>query len=1024
MRELRQQLVNALLMIVTVAAVVAAAINFQQQSKFHMPDDGVTWVDRQQGDQMLAVATYIAPGSPAEKAGIHEGDILVSIDGLRINQAQEAAQVLARLGTWHKAEYKVQHSGTEVPAPVIIGEVTRDSTLYYQYAVGGVYLAIGLFVYFRRGSAPRALHFFLLCLASFVLSTFHYTGKLNNFDKVIYLGSVVAGYLAPTLFLHFCCTFPDKQKWIRHRGAALVIYVPGLALLAIQSGFILGWLRTAAPLIEMRWLLDRVWLGFLVAMYLGGAAVLAFQMRRASDPIVRRQLTWLRNGALLAMIPFGLFYAVPYIFGVAPNQAMNLAVLSLPLIPLTWAYAILRYRLMDVDVIFQQGYAYTLATLCILAIFYGLIFSVSGAGELNGPAMVVMILIAAFLFQPIHKWVQERLDRYFYKDRYDYRRTLVEFARELGSPTDLREMLESVADRLIRTLGIRYVAFFIWDEAEGRFQLELASNRNGKQTDQVPYGLDLSFLSTNPKKPYLFFERTRNLLDVVSHEWPAGVRRSIAELELTYYLPCAAHGRTIAYLGVSRTESYDFLSSEDLELLMTLSGYVGIAIDNSKLYQSLQRKADEYERLKEFSENIVESIHVGILAADLEDRVESWNSQVERLTGVLRQDAVGRKLRDLLPEDLCDRLEASRDDAAVQNIYQYLFQEREATLNIATAPLISREGDRIGRLIILDDVTDRAELERRLIQADKLSSIGLLAAGVAHEVNTPLAVISTYAQMLAKQISGDEQKAPLLEKIARQTFRASEIVNSLLNFSRTSATEFVPVDLNKVVRETLSLVEHQFVQVSMKTELALDDKIASVKGSPGKLQQVFLNLFLNARDAMESGGTLTIETRQVNGSVRVSVRDTGAGISADNLARIFDPFFTTKGAKKGTGLGLSVSYGIVREHGGDITVQSQPGRGTQFLLTFPVAAAAKAVPPVPARTDAPRVASPAVAAASAVATARAESPSVPAVISAKSPLVIGRTHVNNQEPGAASSLDSSDRLGGGAGPVRPDRFIQ
>ena len=138
------------------------------------------------------------------------------------------------------------------------------------------------------------------------------------------------------------------------------------------------------------------------------------------------------------------------------------------------------------------------------------------------------------------------------------------------------------------------------------------------------------------------------MLDVVSHEWAPGVRRSIAELELTYYLPCSARGRTIAYLGVSRTESHDFLSSEDVELLLTLSGYVGIAIDNAKLYQSLQRKADEYERLKEFSENIVESIHVGILAADLEDRVESWNSQVEKLTGVLRQDAVGRKLRELL----------------------------------------------------------------------------------------------------------------------------------------------------------------------------------------------------------------------------------------------------------------------------------------------------------------------------------------------------------------------------------------
>jgi hypothetical protein len=258
MRELRLQLTNALLMIVTVAVVVAAAINFQQQSKFHTPDDGVTWVDRIVSDGQGAVesrpvATYVAPGSPAEKAGIHEGDSLISIDGLRIGRAEEAAEVLARLGTWHKAEYKIMHGATEVPAPVIVGEVTRDSTLYYQYAVGALYLGIGLFVYFRRGSAPRALHFFLLCLASFVLSTFHYTGKLNSFDKAIYLGNVMAWFLAPTLFLHFCFTFPDRQSWIRHRGAAVLVYLPGLALLTVQSGFIFGWLRNAAPLIGCGW---------------------------------------------------------------------------------------------------------------------------------------------------------------------------------------------------------------------------------------------------------------------------------------------------------------------------------------------------------------------------------------------------------------------------------------------------------------------------------------------------------------------------------------------------------------------------------------------------------------------------------------------------------------------------------------------------------------------------------------------------------------------------------------------------
>jgi two-component system, NtrC family, sensor kinase len=377
---------------------------------------------------------------------------------------------------------------------------------------------------------------------------------------------------------------------------------------------------------------------------------------------------------------------------------------------------------------------------------------------------------------------------------------------------------------------------------------------------------------------------------------------------------------------------------------------VGIAVDNSMLYQSLAHKVEEYERLKEFSENIVESINVGILAADLEDRVESWNSTIEKLTGIAREQAVGRKLADLFPADLYLKL-----NSGVENVYKFALKPRDVTLNIAIAPLISRDGAQIGRLIIFDDVTDRAELERRLVQADKLSSIGLLAAGVAHEVNTPLAVISTYAQMLAKQISGDEQKAPLLEKIARQTFRASEIVNSLLNFSRTSPTEFVSVDVNKTIKETLALMEHQFIKSSVKTTLHFDEALPRIKGNPGKLQQVFLNLFLNARDAMEAGGSLSVKTSAHDGRVWVKVGDSGSGIARENLEKIFDPFFTTKGAKKGTGLGLSVSYGIVREHGGNIEVESEIGAGTRFELSFPEAVAMKRIEPTPLAVAAPLI---------------------------------------------------------------------
>ena len=219
MRDLKTQFVSALLFVLTVAAVCCAVVNFRQQTLYHLPDDGVTWVDRTGGDgQNQVLALHVTPGSPGYNAGIRGGDVLLQVASHTIASTVDVPQALQRVGIWNKTEYLVRRDNVPVPAQVIVGEGVLDRSLYYQYAVGIAYLLIGLFVYYRRVSAPRSVHFYVLCLTSFVLSCFHFTGKLNVFDQVIYWGNVAAGVLAPTIFLHFCMVFPDRPKWLERRG--------------------------------------------------------------------------------------------------------------------------------------------------------------------------------------------------------------------------------------------------------------------------------------------------------------------------------------------------------------------------------------------------------------------------------------------------------------------------------------------------------------------------------------------------------------------------------------------------------------------------------------------------------------------------------------------------------------------------------------------------------------------------------------------------------------------------------------
>jgi signal transduction histidine kinase len=274
----------------------------------------------------------------------------------------------------------------------------------------------------------------------------------------------------------------------------------------------------------------------------------------------------------------------------------------------------------------------------------------------------------------------------------------------------------------------------------------------------------------------------------------------------------------------------------------------------------------------------------------------------------------------------------------VRHLYKFRTltrDDRSIVINLSLAPFEDAARTLAGTLVVVEDMTDHLKLEEQLQQFDKLNSIGLLAAGVAHEVNTPLAGISSYTQMLLNQLPDEDPKNRVLQKILAQTQRASGIVNNLLNFSHTSGTEFAPLELNRVLEDTLQLLEIQLRKSAITVERCYAPDLPEAVGNAGKLQQVFMNLVLNARDAMPEGGTLTIETEAIDHMLVVRVSDTGMGIAPANLSKIYDPFFTTKAVGQGTGLGLALSYGIVQEHSGRIFVESQPGRGTTFTIKIP-----------------------------------------------------------------------------------------
>ena len=943
----------------TVVAVVLVGLgvaNIATRARWSEVEDGVHWDARPEGVTAIA----IAPESPAAAAGISEGDILLAVNGRPVQTRDEVVAFQHQSSEGTRLSYTLLRLGSRQAFDVSLSAVPRSASTYYVLASVGLFaLLVGASVRLRRPRDQATLHFFWVCVAFFGVFTFSFNGPLDRLDWIFFWGDAVAMALLPPLLLHFTLVFPERPPWRAASALRLLLpamYLPALALFLWRVSVMLRGAADGAAFSRSLELLDRAEHVYLFAAAVAAALVLARAFSEITALTGRRQLRWLAWGTILGVGPFAFGYALPWAFGADPPLAFQLTAIPLGLVPLTFASAIVRYRLRDVEVIIKRGLAYAAFLGASVALYMAMrrlaAFGFANDADAHtGIVAILATLVVVLLAQPVKHTVQNALDRVFYRDRYDYRRALVGFARDLNSDLDVVRLSQRLVTRIVETLVVERMSLMLADERQGDFR---------------SIG-DFGFAQAVPRlsRSSSFVERldgghTVALDDPLVAAWFAAEEVEFwRDQGIYYFVPCVFEGSAIAVLALSRKDADEPFNSEDLALLTAVAGQVATAIENGRLYRQLHLKAEELGRMREFNDNILESLDDGLVVFDADERIVRWNHALESFYGVKRADAIGRPLGDVFDMPFVEALRAARrENPRGATLFKVPMPtgavtaaegaSRRLMVNATAVPLQSPGSTEPveGTILILENVTDRVRLEEQLQISEKMASIGLLAAGVAHEVNTPLTGISSFTQMLLDGADPGDPKTALLEKIEKQTFRAAKIVNGLLNLSRPGSAdgERIHVDVNEVIKDVLALLEHQFEVGRVKVRRELSETPTTVIAIENQLQQVFLNLFLNARDAMPRGGWLTVTTRVDvdNQHLIAEVADTGSGIPPEHVARIYDPFFTTKAIGRGTGLGLSITYGIVRAHDGTIRCDSAVGQGTRFTLTLPLSAAASA----------------------------------------------------------------------------------
>jgi PAS domain S-box-containing protein len=876
---------RTLLVVLAAATLAVAGTSLVRTIRgFYQLDFTVTW------ERDRLVVDSVPAGSSAADAFLEPGDRIVSVDGTPVSRLEDPIFVLSA-GDSHRLRVRdpleVSRELTYIPPSPEIDPVYLARSL-----VGLVGLGCALFALFTTRRREAATFVLLACAAVILGTVPHRTAASGLALQVIHR---VAGAALPFLVIRFFAIFPERIRPMRALDTVTVVTIAVAAATAVRPEADAWWSLTAPALRTV-----------FVAGMVGGIAIHVRRWLAASrDARIRRQIEWAALGLFVGLVPYVVLVAIPRALGIAFEPFSWMAVLSMVALPLTLLAAMREYRLWDLEPITRE-----LLTATLVVVTGGFIFAVTNYMLMNharslGPlrnltAFATGVLLVVLL-QPVRLRVQRFLDEWLYHGRLTPRWLLTNSARELADATDPRELLVRLTETLREGLDVEHATAYL-RAADGSFVRMPGSDGTGLP-DRLPAA-------------------------ILGGAFPHHDEAPLASAGYAARVPLDRAGTThgLLYLGLRR--GIFPLGTESREVVSAFAAQSAVALESARYLDDLRRQAEEYRILHANTQRIIESSAAAILVCDAAGRILSSNSEAADIFHAESTSLVGQDLASLveLPRHWESHLPLHAENAESRTKADPV---RRVVMAVSVLELDS--GSFNGRVVVLQDITELRELQDRMREQERLASLGRLASGLAHEINTPLTGIASFAQMLGEMTPDDDPRARLVRKLEDQSFRVSRIVSNLREAVRSTAASQGMMDLGPVVEQAARDTARS-LGAGDRVRVRLPPEPVSVNAAPGPVELAVGNLVRNALEASPPDTGVTVSVEAADGWGVAVVEDDGPGVPPEILGRVFEPFVTTKTERGGTGLGLAISRDMISQLGGEVRLENREEGGTRATV--------------------------------------------------------------------------------------------